>query len=278
MSHPIRTALKSGELLDRVWFYSNYHCNLTCTYCFTESSPTAPKRALPPDQMIRLAEQAADLGYTRFGVTGGEPFLLGYLPDTLKRLAAIGSTVVISNGTVFNGRRFEKVTELAGHDVAIQISLDAPEPDLNDEFRGRENFDKVADVVPRLIDAGVHVRIATTVESDRLDLDQHARLCQLHTEWGVAEEDHIVRQIIARGRAAEQDMGTSLTYDQFPAELCISVDGGYWGPFGPGFSDGTGETDLLLTRTIEPLSVPAEAMRRVAGGRPEGSTLGIVCA
>ncbi len=278
MSTTVTDALASGELLDRVWFYSNYHCNLTCTYCFTESSPTAPKRALPPDQMIRLAHQAAALGYTRFGVTGGEPFLLGYLPDTLKELSAIGSTVVISNGTVFNGRRFDKVAELAGHDVAIQISLDAPQPDLNDEFRGRENFDRVADVVPRLVDAGVHVRIATTVEPDRLDLDQHAELCALHTSWGVAEEDHIVRAIIARGRAAEEDMGTTLTYDQFPAELCISVDGGYWGPFGPGFTGGRGDTDLLLTRTIEPLSVPASAMLRVAGGRPAGGELGIVCA
>jgi MoaA/NifB/PqqE/SkfB family radical SAM enzyme len=278
MSTDVRTALASGQLLDRVWFYSNYHCNLTCSYCFTESSPTAPKRALPPEQMLRLARQAAELGYTRFGVTGGEPFLLGYLPDTLKELSRIGSTVVISNGTVFNGRRFDKVTELAGHDVAIQISLDAPEPDLNDEFRGRENFDKVADVVPRLVDAGVHVRIATTVEPDRLDVEQHAQLCAMHTAWGVAEEDHIVRPVIARGRAADADMGTTLTYDQFPAELCISVDGGYWGPFGPGFTDGVGDTDLLLTRTIEPLSVPATAMLSVAGGRPEGGELGIVCA
>ena len=149
---------------------------------------------------------------------------------------------------------------------------------MNDEFRGRENFDKVADVVPRLVDAGVHVRIATTVEPDRLDLDQHAELCALHTAWGVAEEDHIVRSIIARGRAAEEGMGTVLRYDQFPAELCVSVDGAYWGPFGPGFTGGRGDTDLLLTRTIEPLRVGAEAMLRVAGGRPPGGELGIVCA
>lgn len=278
MTTAIRDALATGELLDRVWFYSNYHCNLTCTYCFTESSPKAPPRALPPDQLLRLARQAADLGYTKFGITGGEPFILPYLVDTLKELSTIGSTVVISNGTLFNRTRLERVKELAGHDVAVQISLDAPDPVVNDEFRGRENYDKVAQAVPALVDAGVHVRIATTVEPDRLDLDQHARLCALHTAWGVDESDHIVRPIIARGRAADEGMGHVLRYDEFPAELCISVDGGYWGPFGPGFTGGVGDTDLLLTRTIEPLDVPANAMLRVAGGRPEGVELGIVCA
>jgi len=53
-------------------------------------------------------------------------------------------------------------------------------------------------------------------------------------------------------------------------ELTITVDGAYWGAFGPSFRDGVGDTDLLLTRTIEPLDVPATALLRVAGGRPEG--------
>ncbi|HKJ56779.1 MAG TPA: radical SAM protein [Nitriliruptoraceae bacterium] len=278
MTAAIREALATGELLDRLWFYSNYHCNLTCSYCFTESSPSTPPQALPPDQIIRLAHQAAELGYSQFGVTGGEPFILPYMVDVLKELAAIGSTVVISNGTLFNGQRLARAVELADHDVAVQISLDAPDPIVNDEFRGRANFDKVATAIPTLTAAGVHVRIATSIEPDRLDLEQHARLCAMHTEWGVDEADHIVRPLIARGRAADEGMGTTITFDEFPAELAVSVDGAYWGPFGPGVTNGVGDTDLLLTRTIEPLRVPAEAMLRVAGGRPAGSELAIVCA
>lgn len=262
--------LASGTLPDRVWFYSNYHCNLTCTYCFTESSPSTPKMAMPPEQILDLARQAKELGYTQFGITGGEPFLLPYMVDLLKDLAAIGPTVVISNGTVFGPKRFARATELAGHDVAIQISLDAPEPDLNDEMRGAENFAKVSDVVPRLVEAGVKVRIATTVEPDRLDEDQHERLCELHRSWGVSDDDHVVRPVIARGRASEEGMGASLDYFQFPAELTFSVNGAYWGAFGPGFTDGRADTDLLITRTVDPVTVPAAALQRLAGGRPEG--------
>ena len=269
--------IAAGVLPSRVWFYSNYHCNLTCTYCLTESSPASAKRALPKDQILRLAEQAAELGYTDFGVTGGEPFLLPYMVDLLKELSAIRPTLVLSNGTVFGPKRFARATELAAHDVAIQISLDAPEPDLNDEMRGPENFAKVCDVVPRLVDAGVRVRIATTVEPDRLDADQHERLCSLHRSWGVSDDDHLVRPVITRGRAADEGMGTTLEYHEYPAELTVTTDGAYWSSFGPTFRDGRGDTDLLLTRTIEPLTTPAAALHRMAGGRPHGAdtTLGI---
>jgi MoaA/NifB/PqqE/SkfB family radical SAM enzyme len=267
----VRDAIAAGELPGRVWFYANYHCNLACTYCFTESSPSAPKRALPPEQIVSLAAQAKELGYTEFGLTGGETFLNPYIVDVAKELGALGPTILITNGTVFGPKRFARATELAGHDVALQISLDAPEPDLNDEMRGPENFRKVTEVIPRLVDAGVKVRIATTIEPDRLDRDQHDRLCEMHRSWGIGDEDHIVRPVITRGRATDEGMGTTLEYHQFPAELTISVDGAYWGAFGPSFSNGIGDTDLLLTRTIDPIAKPASVLHRIAGGRPAGA-------
>lgn len=273
----IADAVRSGELPGRVWFYSNYHCNLTCTYCLTESSPSSPKRAMPPEQMVRMARAAAELGFTEFGITGGEPFLVPEIVDVAKAMGELGPTILITNGTVFGPRRFAKATELAGTDVALQISLDAPEPDLNDEMRGPENFAKVADVVPRLVDAGVRVRIATTVEPDRLDADQHEQLCRLHRSWGVGDDDHVVRPIITRGRAAEEGIGQTLAYHQYPPELTFSADGAYWSAFGPTFRNGVADTDLLITRTLEPVAKPAEALLALASGRPDGadSQLGI---
>ena len=267
----IAEAVRTGELPGRVWFYSNYHCNLACTYCFTESSPSAPKRVLPPEQIVDLARQAHELGFTEFGLTGGETFLMPYIVDVAKELGALGPTILITNGTVFGPKRFARAAELAGHDVALQISLDAPEPDLNDEMRGPENFAKVTEVIPRLVDAGVRVRIATTVEHDRLDEEQHDRLCALHRSWGIPDDDHVVRPVITRGRAIDEGMGEALAYHQFPPELTISVEGAYWGAFGPSFRDGVGDTDLLLTRTIDPIAKPAEVLHRIASGRPAGA-------
>ena len=46
--HPLRAAIEAGRMPGRVWLYSNYHCNLACSYCLTESSPRSDRRQLTP--------------------------------------------------------------------------------------------------------------------------------------------------------------------------------------------------------------------------------------
>jgi MoaA/NifB/PqqE/SkfB family radical SAM enzyme len=270
-SGPMAQAVASGQLPGRVWFYSNYHCNLACTYCLTESGPSSRRRLLAPETILRLAAEARELGLTELGITGGEPFMLAGLPDLLEALGAILPTVVLSNATLFTEGRVARLAKLSRLPVAVQISLDAPDPDRNDEFRGPENFAKVAVAVPRLVDAGIRVRIATTIEADRLDAADHARLCALHRSWGVPDEDHVVRPVIRRGRANHHGMGVVFDHSQIPAELTITADGAFWSPFGPTVLEGRLATDLLITRTVEPLSVPAIALLSLVSGLPEGN-------
>ena len=275
MSAAIAEAVASGVLPGRVWFYSNYHCNLACSYCLTESAPDAARRELAPERIVDLARQAADLGFTEFGVTGGEPFLLPEMAALLAELAALRPTVVLSNGTVFGPARLERLRPLAGLPVTVQISLDAPTAQLNDELRGPDNFARVVEAIPKLLELGLRVRVATTVEPDRLDEAQHAELCALHRSLGVSDDDHLVRPIIRRGRADASGMGFRFAHHQIPAELTISADGAFWSPFGPTVRDGLVETDLLITRTIAPLERPASALAGLVGALPEGNDANI---
>ncbi len=263
-------AIAAGALPGRVWMYANYHCNLACTYCLTESAPGVAKRAMDPDDMVRVAREAAELGYTDVGVTGGEPFLLRHLPDTLARVSEHLPTLVLTNGTLFNDVRLRELAPLAAAPVALQISLDSPDPDVNDEMRGPDNFAKVIDAIPRLRDLGITVRIATTGEPGRLSDDDHARLCALHRDLGVPDEDHIVRPIVRRGRAADADLGQDFLPEEIPAELCITVDGAFWSPFGPTVRDDVLDTDLMISRTTTPLARPANLLLRMVEGRPPG--------
>jgi MoaA/NifB/PqqE/SkfB family radical SAM enzyme len=270
MSGPIATAIAEGRLPGRVWFYTNYHCNLACAYCLTESAPRSERRELPLAQIADLARQATALGFDSFGVTGGEPFLLAGLPGLLLEMAELGDTVALTNGTVFGQDRLRRLRPLAGTRVAIQISLDAPSAELNDELRGQDNFAAVVDLVPRLVDMGIRVRIATTVEPDRLDVEQHAALCALHRRLGVPDDDHLVRPVIRRGRARTAGLGDQIDHLRIPAELTITADGAFWSPFGPTVVDGTVETDLLITRTIDPIERPARALAALVGSLPDG--------
>jgi len=265
-------AIAEGTVPGRVWLYSNYHCNLACTYCLTESAPSANRRQLLPSQMILVADQAKQLGFTDLGVTGGEPFMSNTMPENVTALAAILPVVVLSNGTLFNERRLDELSPLAGLDASIQISLDRPEPDANDALRGPENFAKVIDAIPRLVARGIAVRLATTVDpANPADDDERERLCALHRSLGIPDEHHVVRPVVRRGRARTNEMGVDATVADLPAELTITADGAFWSPFGPTVREGRLDTDLLITRTTDPLSVPAAALLRLVAGRPPGS-------
>ena len=272
----VSEALASGEMPGRVWIYSNYHCNLACSYCLTESSPRSERRQLTAEQMLTIATQAKELGFTGIGVTGGEPMLLPWLPETLAAMAQHLPVLLLTNGTLLGGDRFQRAAPLAHRNITVQISLDSHLPDVNDMARGPDNFDKVVAVVPRLIVNGIRVRIATTT-GGALDSPTLDPLRELVRSLGVRDEDHIIRPIVRRGRAHERDLGVFAVARDIPSELTITADGAFWGSFGPTVRAGRLDTDLLLTRTILPLSIPASALLATLRELPEGAdaSLGI---
>ena len=270
LTGPIAEAVNNGTLPGRVWLYSNYHCNLACSYCLTESSPRSERRILGAEQMIAVAEQAKELGFTALGVTGGEPFLLPWLSEAVLEMAQHLPLVLLTNGTLFAGDRLERAATLAHPNVALQISLDSHLPDVNDMARGPDNFAKVVEAVPRLIARGVRVRIATTTAAP-LDDPALDPLRELVASLGVVADDHLVRPIVRRGRADEFGIGVRAAARDIPSELTITADGAFWGSFGPTVRNGRLDTDLLLTRTILPLSIPANALLAAIVGMPDGA-------
>lgn len=274
----VEASSAAAELPGRVWLYANYHCNLACTYCLTDSAPSSPRRTLPAERMVAVARQAAEIGFTDLGVTGGEPFLRPDMPETLARMAVFLPTVVLSNATLFHDSRLERLRPLVGTRVAVQVSLDSADPEPNDVLRAPDNHATVVGAIRRLVGLGLRVRVGTTLDpAVPIDEDDQARLCALHRSLGVADEDHVVRPVVRRGRAATSDMGVVAGVDDLPPELTITADGAFWSPFGPTVRDGRLDTDLLLTRTTDPLRTPVEVLRRLVAGRPPGedSRLGI---
>jgi hypothetical protein len=169
---------------------------------------------------------------------------------------------------------------LADLPVTVQVSLDRPGPVANDEMRGPRNFQRVMEGLPRLVDAGIHVRIATTLPFDEIGpapSPEQERLCALHRDLGIGDADHVTRPIIQRGRAATGGLGVKATLDDLEPELTITADGAFWSPFAPTVVGGRLDTDLLLTRTTAPLDKPVTTMLGIVEGRPPGhdATLGI---
>ena len=269
-SDVLTNAVAEGRCGDRLWIYATYHCNLACVYCLTESRPgIANRRTLSRETMVGTANEARDLGFTCLGVTGGEIFMLTDAAETVAELGEILPTVVLTNATLFTGRVLHRLEPLAGSDVALQISLDSPDPARNDTLRGPENFARVATAVPALLERGIRVRLATTVQGQTEE--ELGRLCELHRSWGVSDDDHLVRSVVRRGRAALEDMGVEPGPTDILPELTITADGAFLHPFAPTVRHGVTDLDLLVSRQINPLGAALQRFLRVVADQPVGT-------
>lgn len=251
LARHVEELIDDGRLGPRIWLYANYHCNLTCAYCLTESGPGVPRRELAADVMRESAEEAARLGFRAVGITGGEPFLRPDLPGIAADLSQTLPVLVLTNATLFEGDRINRLDPLRDCDVTLQISLDAATPIANDPMRGPGNFEKVVDAIPRLLARGIGVRVATTLYGQ--SEGELSQVEALVADLGIAPEDHVVRPTAARGRAVHAGLGEQAGMDELPAEATITVDGLFWSPFAPTISGGRLDTDLLVSRQTRPL-------------------------
>ena len=253
----VRSAIAEGRLGPRLWLYANYHCNLACAYCLTESAPGVSRRELSAPAMRAAVAEAEELGFEGVGITGGEPFLRPDLPRLAAELSELLPVLVLTNATLFPGDRIDRLDPIRGHDVRLQISLDAASPIANDPMRGPGSFERVIELIPRLVRRGVGVRVATTLYGqDDEELDAVRELVDL---LGVDPEDHVVRPTAARGRAAGAGLGERAGLEELPAEATITADGLFWSPFAPTVRGGTLDTDLLVSRQTAPLEAGMRA-------------------
>jgi MoaA/NifB/PqqE/SkfB family radical SAM enzyme len=226
------------------------------------------RRTLSAETMVRATREAKELDFGCVGITGGEVFMLADFAETLRRVAGILPVVALTNGTLFTERVLRKLEPLAGMDAAFQLSLDSDAPARNDALRGPENFAKVVDAIPRLLERGLRVRIATTVADQ--DAPELERVCALHRRLGVADEDHVVRTVVRRGRAATEDLGVELGPHDVLPELTLTADGAFLHPFAPTVRHGRTDLDLLVSRQILPLEAATRRFLAVVREQPVG--------
>ena len=247
----------------RLWVYTNFDCNLSCSYCLSSSSPAAARRELRLSDYCRLIDEAANAGLDNIFLTGGEPFLL---PDIYDRIEYAGRSLrvtVLTNAVLLHGRRLERLLALGGLDLTLQVSLDGHRPELHDAYRGEGTWYRTVQAVRRLVGLGFRVSIGAT--ETPVNSPYTADLARFVGELGIPEERFFLRPLTRNGFAEE---GLDLAPEDLVPELTVTVDGVYWHPQSGGAAH-------LLARSIFPLDAALEVLRatyeRIAavGPRPQ---------
>jgi MoaA/NifB/PqqE/SkfB family radical SAM enzyme len=233
----------TGQTLPwKLWIYTNFDCNLSCTYCLANSTPRTPRQEISLDAVQRLVDDAAALGFQCIYFTGGEPMLLDNLYDMLAYASHRLPTTLLTNAVLAHGRRLHQLAAINNSNLTIQVSLDGSRPKTNDAYRGRGSWEKTVAGIRRLQAHGLHLRLSTTeTPANTHDL---AHVCAFHHSLGIPEEDHIIRPLARRGASQE---GMEVSRETLQPELTVSVQGVYWHPLST-------DADMLVSDTIFPLA------------------------
>lgn len=163
-----RAHVAFGEL-KTLWINTGTLCNIACTHCYIESSPTNDSLVyfteadLAPflDEVAQLAETPIEIGFT-----GGEPFLNPQIIDLLHMSLARGHRVLILTNAMrpmMRPRMRERLLALKaqyGESITLRVSLDHYEADLHDEERGAGSFAATLEGIDWLAQAGFKLSLA----------------------------------------------------------------------------------------------------------------------
>jgi MoaA/NifB/PqqE/SkfB family radical SAM enzyme len=232
---------KTFPLSKKLWVYTNFDCNLRCSYCVAESHPRAPRRGINFETFKRIVDEAMALGVDRIYLTGGEPFILDDIFDMLAYSSDKLPTTILTNGMLFNDRRLKRLIEIKNEALIIQVSLDGSRPELHDPIRGQGSWQKTVDGIQRLISSGFKVRLSTT--ETHLNQDHLDEICEFRCALGIPDEDHIIRPLAKRGFS---DDGMSVGKHNLVPEMTITDQGVFWHPLST-------DPDLLVQVDIFPL-------------------------
>ncbi len=171
----LRSSVESGnelpclsmDSINDVTIYLTHACNLECRHCYL-SAGRPLSNELNADDWLLILDKLRDLGVNYVYLLGGEPMLLirrGGLLEIISHAKDLGLYVSMSTNGMLIDRENALLLKSAGLDQ-VQVSLDGPNPAVNDVIRGFGSFDKAVRAVNVFREVGVAVSLSYTVISD----------------------------------------------------------------------------------------------------------------
>lgn len=162
----------AGRLLGRKGFRIidlalTYNCNLKCEHCSSEPlKRNAPQLSL--ENYREIVRQSRDLDLLSWNITGGEPLLVRWLEDLISILEPSRHYISIqTNALLLTPEKAQSLARLGVN--CITTSIDSPDPDEHDRFRGVKNaFRKTFQGIENAKKAGLSVLIGATVTHQNL--------------------------------------------------------------------------------------------------------------
>src|SRR3989337_1600070 len=161
--------LKASRL-NEFWIHTNNSCNLECSHCLFESSPSGDA-GMPAENIRNVMDESCRLGVFRFYFTGGEPFVRRDIFDLIKYATEEkgNELIVLTNATLFGNGKRAGLRGLDKNKVKLQVSLDGSTSEINDPIRGRGTCGEITEGLKSASDLGFDTSLATVVTKENIN-------------------------------------------------------------------------------------------------------------
>jgi sulfatase maturation enzyme AslB (radical SAM superfamily) len=130
-------------------------CNYRCAYCYARSG-TQTHPMLPLEVLAKVVDEVTSLApHCRYELSGGEPLLYPHVFELSEYIKSKGNPMsLLTNGSLINEKNCQRIAEL--YDF-VKISLDGPNPQVNDRTRGKGTYKKARRAIDLLRSCGTGV-------------------------------------------------------------------------------------------------------------------------
>ena len=168
-------------------------CNLHCAYCRVDAG-LIQKDELNTKQVLAVIDELKNNNFGHLKFTGGEPLIRKDFWEIVKYAHQKGFKVsLISNGLLIDER---VLVFLKKYIFIVGISLDSTDEEINQKL-GRHNFELVMKNIQKLVKAGLHVKILSTIT--KINKKQIPELIKTAKKLGV--EELKINDLVLNGRA-----------------------------------------------------------------------------
>ena len=152
-----------------LWFNTGTLCNIACTNCYIESSPTNDRlEYITLKDMSRYLAEVGSLGWPveEIGFTGGEPFMNPQIIRMMEASLERGYRVLVLTNAMRPMMRprlqqgLKRLVALWGDRLTLQVSLDHWERGPHDAVRGLGSYDETLAGLAWLGAEGVRLAVA----------------------------------------------------------------------------------------------------------------------
>jgi uncharacterized Fe-S cluster-containing radical SAM superfamily protein len=179
--------------LETLWFNTGTLCNLTCSNCYIESSPTNDQLAyLSLDDVRTYLDEIRSRGWhvPEIAFTGGEPFLNRDLVAMIRLALDYGHRVLVLTNAMrpmmIRADDLLAVRAEHGDRLILRVSLDHHTRRVHEAERGPRTWDPAIAGLRWLAENGFNLRVAGRTFTDESESALRREFARLFAELGIA--------------------------------------------------------------------------------------------